>query len=131
MLCHVLKPTPKLCILQLKPGEVLKLSFSAWETLSASLCNFISAMRCQWHCFPLKPGPFSHYSNESKESESVSLRSVPCSQRMTFLPVLVNAGALVARRIDCYQPETEESSVQKENRKCPAQAVWFFSPVTT
>lgn len=45
---------------------------------------------------------FSHYSNESKEPESASLRSVPCSQRMTFLPVLVNAGALVARRIDSY-----------------------------
>lgn len=69
---------------------------------------------------------FSHYSNESKEPESASLRSVPCSQRVTFLPVLVNAGALVARQIGHYQPEAEESSVQKENRKSLAQAVWFF-----
>lgn len=128
MLCHVLKPMPKLCILQLKPGEVLKLSFSAWTTLYQHLpvTSFLH-WGANGTVFLWNKVSFSHYSNESKELECTSLRSVPCSQRVTFLPVLVNAGPLVAKWRDRYQPQAEESSVQKKTRKSLAQAVQLFT----
>lgn len=86
-------------------------------------------MPIAWFSFETKCcfGFFFHYSNGSKEPECTSLRSVPCSQRMTFLPVLVNVGPLEARQIDLYQTEPEGSSVQKETRKSLAQAVWFLT----